>query len=655
MSEIEAPVISSPAELAATETALAEAESAAHEIAATETPATEVAGAPVFPAPEAVEYEAGEVALAHETTLESTSALLDQPAAESAAGETPIAESPSADAAEPVATEPVATEPAESFRDIFSKYEKSRASKPADSSQQIEGTVIAVSAESAIFDIGYKTEGVLPLAAFAGKPVAVGDKFKVSIKNRDAEGYYELSLLKVTQPKDWTLLEKAFTDKEPILGTVTGMVKGGLTVDIGTRAFMPASRSGTRDASDLAKLLGQQIRVRIIKLDVTEEDVVVDRRALVEEEERATKERRYAEVREGDVVQGRVRTIAEYGAFVDLGGVDGLLHVSDLAWSRVSNPADILTLGQQIEVKVLKIDQGKQRISLGLKQLQAQPWDSVSEKFSVGDKVSGTVTRLAEFGAFVELAPGIEGLIHISEMSWAKKVHKPGDIFKVGETVEAVILGIKLEERRISLGFKQLLTDPWAEAAEKFSAGSVVEGAVTSFTKFGAFVQVAEGVEGMVHISEITAEKRIQHPQDVLKVGEVIKAQVLEIDKEKRQLKLSIKQLTPVSVDEYFAEHKAGDQVTGRVIEIKNGQARVELGEGIYATCPVAKQAAAEPVQASEAKVDLTALSSMLKAKWKGGPAAPKPAPEAVRSGQVRSFRIAKLDAASKTVQLVLT
>jgi len=687
MSEIETPELQIAAEPAAIEAEPAaahpaEANPAATEIAAPEASLAEAPTieAPASPEPPSVEAIAEAAPVDHEAepaaikdTVETGEAVKTEEPAESEelAAEEPVAEAPhskppsveippletqpEAPAAELSSAEPSPAEPTESFGDIFSQYEKTQTRKPEDANQQIEGTVVALAGESALFDIGFKTEGILPIAAFAGKGVAVGDKYKVSIKNRDAEGYYELSLLKATQPKDWTLLQKAFADRDPILGTVSGMVKGGLHVDIGVRAFMPASRSGARDAADLARLLGQQIRVRIIKLNVEEEDVVVDRRILMEEEERANKERLYAEVKEGDVLQGRVRSIAEYGAFLDLGGVDGLLHVSDLAWSRVANPADILSLGQQLEVKVLKIDQAKQRISLGLKQLQPQPWDSVPEKFKVGDKVQGTVTRLAEFGAFVELEPGIEGLVHISEMSWAKKVHKPGDIFTQGQTIEAVILGIKLEERRISLGFKQLLADPWAEAAQKFASGSIVEGPITSFTKFGAFVQIADGVEGMVHISEITAEKRINHPSDVLKVGEIVKAQILEIDKDKRQLKLSIKQLTPVSVDEYFAEHKAGDQVTGRVIDIARGNARVELGEGIIATCPIHKQAAPEQSAATETKVDLTALSSMLKAKWKGGPAAPKAAPEQVRPGQVRAFRIAKIDSATKTVQLVLT
>ncbi len=551
-------------------------------------------------------------------------------------------------------TEPAGVDETESFSDILSQFERAHTHNAEDGSRQIEATVIALSTESVFFDIGFKTEGILPLAVLAGKDVKVGDKYQVSVKGRDAEGYYELSLLKVTQPTDWTVLEEAFANKEAVLGTVTGAVKGGLTLDIGVRAFMPASRSGARDATEMAKLVSQRLRVRIIKLEIADEDVVVDRRVLAEEEERASRERRYSEVREGEVVQGTVRSLAAYGAFVDLGGVDGLLHVSDIAWSRVANPADVLAVGQQVEVKVLKIDPEKKRISLGLKQLQPQPWDSVTERYKTGDRVRGMVTRLAEFGAFVELEPGVEGLIHLSEMSWARKVRKPTDVFKQGENVEAVILGVKLEERRISLGFKQLLTDPWVEAARKFMAGSVIEGPVTSFTKFGAFVQIADGVEGMVHISEITAEKRIQHPSDVLKIGQVVKAQVLEIDQERRQLKLSLKQLVPVSVDEYFSEHKSGDIVTGRVIEILESEARVELGEGILGVYMLSGDAPLPRPEAVAGKVDLSALGSMLQARWKGGAPTIKPGPEPVRAGQVRSFQIAKLDSSGRTIQLKL-
>jgi small subunit ribosomal protein S1 len=547
-------------------------------------------------------------------------------------------------------------ESGESFDAIFQEYEQSHARQPEAGGRQIESTVVAVSADSVYLDIGYKTEGVLPLAPFqsANEEVKPGDKFLVAVKGRNAEGYYELSRFKVEQPRDWSALERAFADKAPIAGTVTGVVKGGLTVDVGVRAFMPASRSGARDAAELEKLVGQQIRCRIIKLEVTDEDVVVDRRVLTEEEDRSTKERRYGELKEGETVHGEVRSLTGYGAFVNIGGVDALLHVGDIAWGRINKPEDVLSVGQQIEARVLKVDSEKQRISVGMKQLLPHPWDEIAAKLKAGDRVHGTVTRVADFGAFVEIEPGVEGLIHLSEMSWAKKVRKASDVLKQGDTVEAVVLGVNMGERRLSLGLKQTLGDPWAEVEQKFPAGSAIEGPVTSFTKFGAFVQLADGVEGMVHVSEISAEKRIHHPQDVLHLGQVVKVQVLEVDKAKRQLRLSMKQRTSVTVDEYLAEHPVGSVVTGRILDVAQGLARVELGEGIEGVCRIGTQDPGAGAPLTEGKVDLSALSSMLKAHWKGGPSPSAAKPDAMNAGQIRSFRIAKMEPDARKIDLEL-
>jgi small subunit ribosomal protein S1 len=556
-----------------------------------------------------------------------------------------------------------AQEPEESFADIFSEFQRTH-SRRAEGASQIRGTVVAVTADSVLVDIGFKSEGILPLAAFAAakEPVKAGDALQVSVKGRDIDGYYELSLFKTAQPKDWTSLERAFQEKSTIVGTVTGVVKGGLHVDVGIRAFLPASRSGARDAAEMEKLIGQEIRVRITKLDVADEDLVVDRRIVTEEEALESKARRHAEIEVGAVVDGTVRSLTDYGAFVDLGGVDGLLHISDIAWSRVANVGDILTVGQQLEVKVLKIDPETHKISLGLKQLQPHPWDAVAEKFTLGDRVRGVVTRIADFGAFVELEPGVEGLVHLSEMSWSKRIHKATEVVQTGDVIEAVILAISIPERRISLGLKQALGDPWVEAARRLTPGAVVEGPVASITKFGAFIQVSEGVEGLVHISEITPDRRLNHPSDVLRVGQVVRALVLDLDKEKRQLRLSIKQLIPTSLDEFIAEHHVGDAVTGRVASIENGIAQVELGEGILCTCKLPAETPIEPTPAVEpstpGKVDLSAFSSMLKTKWKtGSTSAAQPATagsELPKAGQVRNFRISQIDPAAKRINLDL-
>ena len=544
----------------------------------------------------------------------------------------------------------------ESFDEILSQFEQSHSRKAGEGGKQLEGTVIKITADSVLVDIGFKSEGILPRTAFQqGENIQAGDKLAVSVKGRDPEGYYELTRFRTEQPKDWSALERAFAEKAAIVGTVTGVIKGGLSVDVGVRAFMPASRSGARDAAEMEKLVGQEIRCRIIKLDVTDEDIVVDRRVLAEEEERAIKLRRYSEVREGEIVHGTVRSLASYGAFVDIGGVDALLHVSDISWSRVNQPSDVLAVGQEIDAKVLKVDSDKNRISVGMKELQPHPWDAVAAKYTPGQRVRGTVTRVMEFGAFVELEPGIEGLIHVSEMSWAKKIRIASDVVKPGEVVEAVILGINPTERRIALGLKQALGDPWADVLRKFSVGSLVEGPVTNLTKFGAFVQVAEGVEGMIHISDMSAEKRINHPADMLRVGQVVKAQLLAIDPEKRQLRLGMKQLVPTGLDEFIAEHKAGDIVTGRMMDDSAGGSRVELGQGVQAICRVPTASAAKKEEKSATPspaADLASLSSMLKERWKSGPPASVSKTEPVRAGQVRSFRILKLDPPSKTIEV---
>jgi small subunit ribosomal protein S1 len=548
-------------------------------------------------------------------------------------------------------------EPAESFGDILSQYEQSHTHRTEtdEGRKQLEGTVVAVTGESVFLDIGFKTEGIIPLAAFTatGDTVKAGDTLPVSIKGRTEDGYYELSRIKVERPKDWSALEKAFADKAAILGTVTAAIKGGLSVDVGVRAFMPASRSGARDAAEMEKLIGQEIRCRIIKLDTADEDVVVDRRVILEEEERASRERRYSEIKEGETVQGTVRSLMDYGAFVDIGGVDALLHVGDISWARINKPADVLKVGDTVEARVLKVDPSKKRISLGLKQLTPHPWDLAAEKYKTGERVSGSVTRVTDFGAFVELEKGVEGLIHLSEMSWSKKVRKPGDVVKPGDRVEVVILGVNAGDRRISLGLKQALGDPWVEAAARLTAGSVVEGPVTSIQKFGAFVQVAEGVEGMVHVGDIAADRRINHPQEMLKVGQTIKAQVLEVDTAKRRLRLGMKQLIPTSLDEYITEHKEGDLVTGRMTDVASGRAKVELGEGVYATCRLTAEAPKVEKQAAAGKVDLSSMTSMLQQRWKSG-ASLSGGGEAVRNGQIRSFRISKLDPAAKKIELEL-
>jgi len=571
------------------------------------------------------------------------------------------------------------TPPDDSFGELLNQFERSQREAPLPGAEGREATVVSVSTDSVFVDIGMKTEGLLPSSALQDKAgevkIKAGDKLRVTVNGRDEEGYYRLSLIHVEQPKDWSGLEAAMAEKKTISGTVTGLIKGGLTVDVGMRAFMPASRSGVRDANDLAKLVGQQIACKVIKVDSADNDVVVDRRAVLEEEESKSKDARLGELHEGMVVKGTVRNLLDYGAFIDVGGVDGMLHVAEISYGRVNKPSDVLSIGQQVDVKILKVDPRKKRISLGMKQLMADPWSTAGEKYHAGERVKGTVSRLTDFGAFVELEPGLDGLIHLSEMSWSKKLRKPADMLKAGDVVEVVILGVNPQDKRVSLGLKQALGDPWEEAEKKYAVGGIVEAPVSSLTKFGAFLQLDEFVEGMVHVGDISADKRLNHPQDELKVGQTVRAVVLELDKGRRRIRLGMKQLVPTAADEYIAGHHDGEVVTGRVTDVSRNRAMVELGEGVQGMCALAEKVEARSEAKGEAKpdakeekpaakpaVDLNALSSLLSSRWKGGGAgessAPEPGqiarPQAVRTGQVRSFRITKLDAEKKRIDLEL-
>ena len=591
-------------------------------------------------------------------TPETSSAPEPQSFQESAAAPEPIpAPAPEPAAAAPIAPEVPNAAPEESFADLLSAFERTHSHKAEPGQRQLQGTVISLSADQVFLDIGYKTEGVLPRSAFENNADSVkpGDTVPVSVTGRNEEHYYELSRFKVAQVRDWTAIEAAFAEKTAVVGTVTEVRKGGVTVDIGVRAFMPASRSGAKDAIELEKLVGTEINCRITKLDVTDEDVVVDRRVVLEEQARGVSQARFQAMQEGDILAGTVRTLMPYGAFIDLGGVDGLLHVSDIAHTRISKPEDVLTVGQELQVKILKIDPETKKISLGLKQLQPEPWQTAPDRLAVNQRITGTVTRLTDFGAFVEIEPGVEGLIHISEMSYGKKVRHPSDLLKQGDRVDAIILGIKPDERRISLGLKQTLTDPWTEVQQKFPVGSQIQGPVTKIMNFGAFVEIEPGIEGLVHISEITTERRLNHPSDMLRAGQVVKAQVLAIDTEKRQIKLSMKQLIPTDIDEYIAEHKVGDKVSGRVVEQSSTITFVELGDNLRAICRTTSAPVTEAKEtASEAKVNLSSLSSMLKDRWKGNIAAPSAKPEPLSEGQIRTFKIIKLDPEAKKIEVEL-
>src|SRR5437867_12030500 len=480
------------------------------------------------------------------------------------------------------------------------------------------GTVVGVSGDFLLIDYGEKAEGVIASAdlldAEGNLSVKRGDSFDVAITGYNSEGMVTLSRVTGPRPRDWEGLTRAFENKEIVAGRVTGAVKGGFTVDVGTRAFMPASRSGARDAADMEKLVGQEIRCRVIKLDVDEEDVVVDRRSVLEEDANQVRQNTLATLEEGAVVRGTVRSLAAYGAFIDLGGIDGLLHIGDISWARVADASTELSVADVLDLKILKVDKQAGKISLGLKQMSPDPWTEAVAKLNPGDRVTGEVTRLADFGAFVEVLPGVEGLIHVSEMSWTKRVQRPGDILKKGERVEAVVLKVDKEAGRLSLGLKQVLENPWDTVQDRYPAGKIVEGKVIRLAKFGAFVEVEEGIDGLIHISEFTSEKRIQSPAEVVKVGQVVRAAVQSVDAETRRLKLSIKQLEATPTDQFAQGVAVGDRITGRITRVTGKKVTVQLGEGVEGVCTLEGGAPGSSETASGGS-----LAEKLAAAWKGG------------------------------------
>ena len=524
----------------------------------------------------------------------------------------------------------------ESFADILKQFETKERKSTGGAHRR--GTVVGVSGDYVLIDYGSKAEGVIPSADLLdaeGKlSVKRGDTFDVAVTGRNNEGMTTLSRVTGPRPRDWEGLMHAFKNKEIVAGRVTATVKGGFTVDLGARAFLPASRSGTRTAEEMAHLVGQEIRCRIIKLDVDDEDVVVDRRSVMEEEARQIRQNTVAALEEGAVVHGTVRSLTNYGAFVDLGGFDGLLHVGDISWSRVTDPSNELSVGDALDLKILKVDKDTGKISLGLKQMSPDPWEEAARRLNPGDRVNGVVTRLADFGAFVEVVPGVEGLIHVSEMSWTKRIQRASEVLKQGERVEAVVLKMDRAASRLSLGLRQVLGNPWDTIKDRYPEGKVVEGKVTRLVKFGAFVEVEEGIEGLVHISDFTNEKRIEHPGEMLKPGQVVRAVVLSAEPESKRLKLGMKQLESTAADQLMKQLAVGDRVTGRILQVRGNEVRVQLGEGIEGVCLIDEAASGENAAASGAS-----LAEQLAAAWKGGAKS-----DPFREGQLRSFTIKRID-----------
>lgn len=449
----------------------------------------------------------------------------------------------------------------------------------------IEGTVVRVDQDTVLVDIGLKSEGHVPTAEFRDAngevSVQVGDKIRVLMTREDGKKGYVLSKKKADYLAAWDKIGDAGQEGGIIEGTITGKVNGGFTVDIGVQAFLPASQVDIRPSSDSDSYVGLTGRFKVIKINQRRDNIVLSRRAVLEEERASIRDITLEKLEEGQIVEGTIKNVTDYGAFVDLGGVDGLLHVSDLSWGRVGKPADVLKPGQQVTAKILKFDRAKGKISLGIKQTLTDPWLDVANKFPIGNRVTGRVVSLMEYGAFIELEAGIEGLIHVSEMSWTKRVRRAADMLNVGDEVETVILGIDLANRKISLGLKQISDNPWTTIAEKYPAGTKIEGQIKNMTDFGMFIGIEDGIDGLVHVSDMSWTKRIKHPGDVYEKGQLVQAVVLKVDVENERLSLGIKQLEPDPWSLAPGKYRAGTLVTGKVTSLTDFGVFVELEEGI--------------------------------------------------------------------------
>ncbi|MGE0360170.1 MAG: 30S ribosomal protein S1 [Vicinamibacterales bacterium] len=450
----------------------------------------------------------------------------------------------------------------------------------------VKGTVLKVTDNEVVVDVGYKSEGIISVNEFLDENGAVmvqpGDVVDVLLeRTEDRDGHIVLSREKAEKMKIWDEVEKAFADRKVVIGRVIERIKGGLAVDIGVRAFLPGSQIDVRPVRNLDALRGQELRMRVIKVNKKRGNIVLSRKVLLEEENAEKKKHTLETLAEGKVLTGVVKNITDYGAFIDLGGIDGLLHITDMSWGRVGHPSEVLKVNENIEVVVLKYDQATERVSLGHKQLVADPWTTVMDRYPAGARVSGKAVSLTDYGAFIELEPGVEGLIHVSEMSWSKRVKHPSKILNVGDNVEAMVLGVDPSARRISLGLKQVESNPWHELVEKYPVGTKIKGKVRNLTEFGAFVEVEDDIDGLIHISDMSWSKRIKHPSEVLKKGDTVEAMVLSIDAENQRLSLGLKQLATDIWEDFFSRHKVGQNIEGRVVRMTNFGAFVELDEGI--------------------------------------------------------------------------
>ena len=452
------------------------------------------------------------------------------------------------------------------------------------------GRVVGILAEGAVVDIGGKTEGLIPISDFGDSDTEAdlvpGAAIEVFVVSRAAAGdYVSLSYQRARRQRAWEKVEQAYRSRETLTARVVGRVKGGLSVDLGIPAFLPGSHVSLDPSNDLDGMVGEQIEVRIVKLSRTRGNVVVSRRQVLEEELRARKEATLAKLSEGGVITGTVKSLTGYGAFVDLGGLDALLHVTDISYRRIQSPSEVLNVGDEITAKVLRFDPEQERVSLSLKHLQPDPWQGAQEKYKEGDRVSGCVVSVTDYGIFVELEPGVEGLVHVSEISWSRRVKQSSKVAKPGKNLSAIILSVDPKERRVSLSIKRLKPDPWTGATQRYPIGSIVEGRVRNLAAFGAFVEIEEGLEGLLHVSDLSWDGRVKHPREALRKGQKVKAAVMRVEEQNRRVSLGLKQLQSDQWDIFFADHMVGDTIRGAVKRRTNFGAFVEVAPGVQGLC----------------------------------------------------------------------
>ncbi len=515
----------------------------------------------------------------------------------------------------------------EDFGQLLDQFEQEQST--LQEGEVVRGTVVGITERGVVIDFGYKSEGIVNQNEFMENgriTVKPGDEVDVLVKNMETgEGYPVLSRADAVRLRAWDDLEKAFNEGTPIKGRVIDRIKGGLRVDIdGIAAFLPGSQVDIRPIRNLDSLRGREIEASVIKLNRKRSNVVLSRKAVLENRNAGRKGETLDQIEEDIIVEGQIKNLTDYGAFVDLGGVDGLLHVTDMSWGRLQNPGEVFKVGDTVQVKVLRFDRGRERVSLGYKQLLPDPWETIEERFPPGTRITGTIASVTDYGAFVELEPGVEGLVHVSEMSWSKRVKHPSKLVNPGDTVDVEVLGVDSKGRRISLGMKQVQENPWRTLNERYQVGARVQGRVRNLTDFGAFIEIEDGIDGLVHVSDISWSRRIKHPGEILKKGQQVEAIITGIDPENRRMSLSIKDLEPNAWNEFVATHKPGDVVKGKIARFASFGAFVELGDNLEGLCHI-----------SELSDDRVA----------------KPE-EVVQLGQEMEFRILRVDAENKKIGL---